>query len=509
MKYRKPLRGHNYLYINNITNIPHKNIFQPKINNNQKIAQSSNTAPKDININDIFNQMLNISNEIYSNKRNSLYIELTQEELSKRKIILDSLKCFILQNKIRYKLFYILILYFDLLLTINKKYILLIEIEKISLGSIILILKYNYEEIRVINTTKFKNIFKNKHYSSKEINELEIICLKLINYNLNFPSPILFMEIMLLNRIISYQDDIKKDSRKRIYNLIMNTLEKIICESNEYIKYNPLYLCCCIIYYTREILGLEKWPRILSNLFKTNFQEFEMIYNEYFRKYNIKENNKCYNYYSSNSTNIDSHSNLSNSKRNDKKKVNYEINNNYNKFNDYNKEKKVYNNNEIKKISLNISQGILCSIFSSEKRRKRFHNSVDNIIDKRDKEKIVYNNEYRKELYLINRNTNKMENIYNEQKNSSYENKNDKLSSSNDNKYNNIKTIYLNNKSNNSESIEGKKEIKNIKVCLKPFTIKQNSIQINRNSNRFINTENNNNQLLNNNNNKFYKNSNI
>ena len=534
MKYRKPFRGSNYLYINNMKNSPHNNKFQPKINNNPKMTQSSNTVPKDININDIFNQMLNISNEIYSNKRNSVYIELTQDELNNRKIILDSLKCFILQNKIRYKLFYSIIFYFDLLLTINKKNNLLIEFEKIGLGSIILTLKYNYEEIRVITVKKFKNIFKNKYYSSKEINELEITCLKLINYNLNFPSPNSFMEIMLLNRIISYQDDIKKDTRKRIYNLIMNTLEKIICESNEYIKYNPLYLCCCIIYYTREILGLEKWPRILSNLFKTNFQEFEMIYNEYFTKYKIKERNKCNNYYSSNnnSTNMDSHSNLSNSKRNDNKKDNYEnnSNNNNSKLNNYNIEKESNNDRiGIKKISLNINHGILNNIFSSEKRRKRFHNSVDNIVDKREKEKNVYKNNYPKGRYLMNKSNNKIENINNVEKNSSNNdkvlsfnyidkynneiknNKNNLINSSNGNKSNNIKTIYLNNKNNNTESIEGKKTIRNIKVCLKPFIIKQNYIQINKNLNKFINTEfnNNSNQLLNKNNNKFYENINI
>ena len=155
MIYRKTYKGNNYLYINNINNkIPQKNVFQ--LNNNQKISQSSNTVPKDININEIFNQLLNISNEIYSNKRNSVYIELNQNELKNRKIILESLKCFILQNKIRYKLFYSIIFYFDLLLTKNKKNSLLIDLEKIGLISTMLTLKYNYEEIRKITVQKFK-----------------------------------------------------------------------------------------------------------------------------------------------------------------------------------------------------------------------------------------------------------------------------------------------------------------------------------------------------------------
>ena len=380
MKYKKPIREKNYLYIPNKNSIANKYILQYEIKLNQKKPQESNKITKDININDIFNNMLNIVKETYKNTNNALYSKLSQDEINKRKIILESIKSFILQNKIRYKLFYNIIFLFDLLSIKNQKNKLLNEIEKIGLGSTILTIKFNYEENRMITNKKYKIIFKNKYFSSKEIKEIEILCLKLIKYNLNIPSPISFMEIMLLNRIISYQDDIKKDSKKRIYNLIMNTMEKILCESNEYIKYNPLYLCCCIIYYTREILGIEKWPRILSNLFNTNFESFENIYNEYFKIYKYKDNNRSNNYDSSNniSTNIDSQRNLSNSKRNDKSD---DINNKKNKISLYNNLNNYYkaNNykNGIRKINLNISQGII-----TEKKRIRYNRSVEAKEDK-------------------------------------------------------------------------------------------------------------------------------
>lgn len=101
----------------------------------------------------------------------------------------------------------------------------------------------------------------------------------------------------------------------------MNTLENILFESNEYIKYNPLFLCCCIVCYSREMLGIEKWPRILAKLFNANFQSFEMIYNEYFKlKNKYKEmNNRSNNYdssYNNISTNIDSHGNYNNNNNN-------------------------------------------------------------------------------------------------------------------------------------------------------------------------------------------------
>ena len=514
MKYRKPIREKNYLYISNRNVIVNKYLFQYQIKKNPQKPQESNKVPKDINLNDIFNHMLNKTKEIYRyNNNNSLFIKLSQDLINKRKIIIESIKCFILQNKIRYKLFYNVIFLFDLLYIKNQQHKLLNEIEKIGLGSTILTLKFNYEEIRMITSKKYKNIFKNKYYSSKEIKEIEILCLQLINYNLNLPCPISFMEIMLLNRIISYQDDIKKDSKKRIYNLIMNTMEKILCESNEYIKYNPLNLCCCIIYYTREILGIEKWPRILSNLFNTNFNSFEIIYNEYFKIYKHKDNIRNNNYDSSNnnSTNIDSQVNLS-SKRNDKKD---DINEKNIKNSLYSKINYFYQNYkcniEDNKKYLNISQGRLnnnANETEKKKARNRYNKSVGTRDGKIMKEIYTYQKDLQKDKIILYKNKSNLDIIFKVIKDSSSQKNNNNKSLSNkyndkyynykdDKNYNiintneyknyNIQTIDLN---NNLDKIES---IRNIKVCLKPFLRNQNYKDNNNNNNldNIMNTESN------------------
>jgi len=507
MKYKKPIREKNYLYIPNKNSIANKYILQYEIKLNQKKPQESNKITKDININDIFNNMLNIVKETYKNTNNALYSKLFQDEINKRKIILESIKSFILQNKIRYKLFYNIIFLFDLLYIKNQKSKVLNEIEKIGLGSTILTLKFN-EEIRTVAYKKYEIIFKNKYYSSKEIKEIEILCLKLINYNLNFPSPISFMEIMLLNRTISYQDD-KKDSKKSINNLIMNQMEKILCESNEYIKYNPFYLCCCIIYYTRETLGIEKWPRILSNLFNINFQTFETIYNEYFKIYKYKDIIRSNNYDSSNnnSTNIDSQINLSNSKRNDKiDDINDKkhTNNIYNNINNYYKVNSYKNG--IKKINLNISQGILNNAITTEKKRITHNKSVETKEDKKIKEIYSYQKDSKNNKCILYKNKSNLDIIFKrlnsplDQKNkdklmSSRQNNNNNNINSNENKNNNIITKDITN------NLDKKEVIKNIKICLKPFIRNQNL-------DKFINVEsnnNNNNQLFNN---GFYENKN-
>ena len=68
--------------------------------------------------------------------------------------------------------------------------------------------------------------------------------------------------------------------------MIFVTLEKIMISSNEYVKYNPLYLCCSVVAYCRNFYGIEKWPKILAKVFNVNQKYFEDIYEEFFSSYN-------------------------------------------------------------------------------------------------------------------------------------------------------------------------------------------------------------------------------
>ncbi len=557
MKYRKPIGENNYLCINHINNT-RKNLLQLHIRNNHKksypVTHATSTMPNDINLSDIFSQMLKISNEIYENKNNSFYIKLSQEQAFQRKMVLESIKSFVSQNQIKNKILYNIIFLFDLLMAKNEKKKLTNIPEKLGLGSTILTIKFYYEGNRIITMKRYRSVFKNRYYFSRDIKEIELLCLYLCDYNLTFPSPIAFMEVFLLNRIISYQDDIKKESKKRINNLIMNTLEKIIYESNEYIKYNPLYLCCCIIYYIREIYGLEKWPRILSNLFNTNIQAFEVVYNEYFKTNKNKESNKNNNYDSCNnnnvSTNIDSHGNCS-SNRNIKNKKITEINIKNQIFNDannfYKEKEKEYNFQKIsiKKINLHINNGIINNVLNSEKKLRKNTNSVDFINGKRGKE----NTDRQEEKNYIYKNKSNLENIINNNQKPIYynyeyhnnellsynnidnynnykENKNYNIINNNNELQNTIKTIYFNNfnlqtitkndifkEKDNEKSkikVKVKEPIKNIRVSLKPFLRKINIKSINKNLDKFINTESSMNQfLMKKDNSKYKQNNNI
>ena len=118
--------------------------------------------------------------------------------------------------------------------------------------------------------------------TKKGINEIEINCLKLIDYYLSYASPISFLEIFFINGIIFSTDNIKTEQSGRIYELVVDIIEKIMILSNEYIKYNPLCLCSCIVALARETYNLDKWPQILIQAFSVNFSSFENIYQEVF-----------------------------------------------------------------------------------------------------------------------------------------------------------------------------------------------------------------------------------
>lgn len=148
----------------------------------------------------------------------------------------------------------------------------------------------------MISLKKLVEYFKEEADSIKinEICEMEIIALKLINYNLAFQTPFSFMELFLINGIIFNEDRINSDLSFDIYELVNETLENLMVNSNEYFKYNFFYLCCSIIVHVREKYRIDKWPRTLEVTFGVNFEDFSDIYNIFFIKKNKSNNNSSH-----------------------------------------------------------------------------------------------------------------------------------------------------------------------------------------------------------------------
>ena len=248
------------------------------------IKPISCTIPRDLNLKEIFIQLSNSSFLLYGN--NKIYIKLSQEQIVKRKNIIEAIKKFIILHRIKYKIFYNIIYMLDILICYNNNNNLISNIEKLGLGSTILMIKFAYTEYRMIPLNKFKSFYENKYYTISQLHDIEISCLKLMDYYMNFPTPLSFMELLLLNGVVFSTDNLKNETSQKIYNLMFVTLEKIVLMSNEYVKYNPLYLCCGIAAYCRDYYKLEIWPKILSKVFDVTQSHFDNIYKEFFYIYN-------------------------------------------------------------------------------------------------------------------------------------------------------------------------------------------------------------------------------
>ena len=267
--YEKRLNLSRYSLIKTLNHLNHMN-NNDKSNSNRlgnknilKIPYSVKPVfciiPRDLNLKDIFIQLTHSTFMLYN--ENKIYIKLSKEQIIKRKYIIESIKRFIVNHQIKYKILYNIIYLFDILICYNDKIKIISGLEKLGMGSAILMIKFIREEFMMIPLNKFQSLYENNEYTINQLQEIEVICLKLIDYYMNFPTPLSFMELLLLNGVVFSTDNIKDEISHKIYNMIFIILEKIMLMSNEYIKYNPLYLSCCIVAYCREYYDIEKWPK--------------------------------------------------------------------------------------------------------------------------------------------------------------------------------------------------------------------------------------------------------
>ena len=283
-----------YIYIkaNNKKNFSlRKSIyFQTYLKNENNFLEAypikpiQNIIPKDINLHKIF-----MIQKTSSQKINKKFAFLSDNDIknanNSRKKILNKIKEFILRHHIDYKIYYKIIILYDILLLENKSKKLLSN-EEIALGALVLSVKFNYIENKMISMKKFLELYSDKKYSLKHLIKIERVCLFLSQYYLNFNTPMCFLEFFLINGIIFSTDFIKHDNYNKIYHQLEKILENIMEESNNYLKFNFFYLACAIVSYAREMFDLKKWPLPLKKIFGVEYINFEKEYNSLFIKNN-------------------------------------------------------------------------------------------------------------------------------------------------------------------------------------------------------------------------------
>ena len=273
----------------------HSNSFRHMENKLESypIKPSKNIIPKDISLQKIFAIMKKSSQDLsksYSHLINKYNLNNTS-----RKVIINKIKDFINHNHIESKILFKAILLFDILLIENEMKKLLTNNEEIALGALILTLKFNYIENKMISMKNFIRFYDDNLYTLQHLFDIERKCLKSVNYYLNYTTPMCFLEFFLINGIIYNTDLISFEDYYKIYLEVDNTLEQIMENSNSYLKYNFFYIACSIVAHCRNKFKLEKWPSSLKRIFGIEFSTFETEYNHFFvnkENYNINENKK-------------------------------------------------------------------------------------------------------------------------------------------------------------------------------------------------------------------------
>ena len=261
------------------------------------VKPSIYTIPKDINLKDIFQQ----EKKTYKDKiKIYSYYHINDDTNENRKQIFSKIKRIIEDKRVNFDI-YIKTIYLYDLICIKKEYVESEFKDKfkstpnilIALTAFILIMKFNYVESKMTRLKKILEYFGDIDIHLKDIYEMEIFILKLIDYELSFQTPLSYLELLLINGIVFSEDYLQSDSSFNIYELAKESLENIMEKSNEYFKYDYFYLSCSIISFVRDKAKINKWPKALEFNFGTKFEEFYDVYKIFFQKNNEKvENSK-------------------------------------------------------------------------------------------------------------------------------------------------------------------------------------------------------------------------
>ena len=109
----------------------------------------------------------------------------------------------------------------------------------------------------------------------EELREIELTCLSLIDYNLLYINPMIYLELLFINGIVFTTDNIKPEESNFVYKTSLIVLEEIMKINNCYIQYNPFYISCSVIAFSRKKFNLEEWPNFLGKIFHISFDDFK------------------------------------------------------------------------------------------------------------------------------------------------------------------------------------------------------------------------------------------
>ena len=187
-----------------------------------------------------------------STKSHLIFLKYTSPKYRSYIINQYKLLCNKLHNNVnKYEIFYLSLLFNDLILYNCENEPIITNISLLVFCCFYLSVKFrlNQYEIMSINSLKKFNSEKFKDYSNEEIQYVETLCLKLLNYKLNYMTSYDFLILL----IYSYNPN------KKIIDNSMETLNKIITgDIEEYIFNSPLKTAYEALSYAKEKFNIKE-----------------------------------------------------------------------------------------------------------------------------------------------------------------------------------------------------------------------------------------------------------
>ena len=232
--------------------------------------------PKDVVPYKIFQKMLHNSQKFFPSMPKIVNLKLSEQD--NRSKIVYQIKNFVEKNNLNITTYFFSVYLMDQLLAKKVN----LSFEKLGLGSILLGTKFLEIDGKLPSMESYLKYTLNRRISSKEIIEIENICLKQLDHNLNLPQPINFLNIFLLNGIVfntDESDNKKKNITSSIYMKPYDILSELISLNADYLQYHPLDLACACVAFSRESYKLSKWHFVFENNLGIHENKFIDAYN--------------------------------------------------------------------------------------------------------------------------------------------------------------------------------------------------------------------------------------
>lgn len=165
---------------------------------------------------------------------------------------------------------------------IRQKIKIKLSIEDIAIGSLIIAIKFNENYNDICSLKAVQSAFESKFYYSNDLlRELEMLCLKCIDHDLNIVSPFIALE-HIISRNILFPSDNPKESFKQLTERLSNEarelLGKIVKKTYMYIKYDAFLLSLSIICFIRHKNDMPKWNEVFVSLYSISLKDIMDCY---------------------------------------------------------------------------------------------------------------------------------------------------------------------------------------------------------------------------------------